>query len=300
MIKELENVKDDVTKTRVNLQGHMLIISKRVDVAGSGSFSLADRGSVKMFTESSACRMRRYLRSCDAEYTHFITLTYPDSLGYDGVDCKNNLRRFIQQLKRKAKGAKWSAFWFLEYQSRGAIHFHIFTTEFFGKQWVAETWYRICGSDDKRHLAAGTRIEAFKSGRHGCCAYATKYAAKHQQKTVPENIKWCGRFWGVSGLRVTKEASLEFLARSSLPKATTRALEALSAQIISDLRDGLCQKMNVSREGVSVYVYKSVSSTSTIRQRIYRTLISATLYEVKHYLYQPYFNPELEQDICDE
>jgi len=62
-------------------------------------------------------------------------------------------------------------------------------------------WYNIVGSEDPRHKVAGVRVEALRQGRKATISYASKYAAKMAQKDVPENIRNCGRFWGVSGLK---------------------------------------------------------------------------------------------------
>ena len=297
---EFENVKDNATITSISLQGHLLIISNRVDVGGRVASGFSDRKQVQAFSESSATRMRRYLRSASSEYTHFITLTYPCGYGYDGVVCKEHLRRFMQQLKRKSVGVAWSAFWFMEFQERGSIHFHVFTTEFFSKEWVASTWYRICCTEDERHLHAGTRIELFKSGRHGVCSYATKYAAKQTQKEIPEAFGWAGRFWGVSGIRTTKEATLRFLNRSELSKACNRKLDALNDQIVDDLKNKKCERMSITRDGVKVYVYKSMSYTLDVRRRILQAVISSTLYDGSGAMYSFCGVDELIEDICDE
>ena len=300
MTKIIESVKDNATITSISLQGHLLIISKRVDITGRISSGFTDRKEVESFSESSATRMRRYLRCCSSEYTHFITLTYPCGYGYNGVKCKEHLRQFLQQLKRKAKNLLWSAFWFMEFQERGSMHFHIFTTEFFCKDWVAQTWYRICNTEDPRHFAAGSRIEKFKSGRHGVCSYATKYAAKQTQKVIPESFGWTGRFWGVSGQRTTKEASLRFLNREELSNACNRKLDALSDIIKDDLAAKRCELMPTKHEGVKVFVYKSIEGTQKARRGILSALISSTLYECKGRLYSFLDVEELKGDICDE
>lgn len=42
------------------------------------------------------------------------------------------------------------------------------------------------------------------------CSYATKYAAKIEQKQVPDSFRDVGRFWGVWGLRKTLAATIGF------------------------------------------------------------------------------------------
>jgi hypothetical protein len=64
------------------------------------------------------------------------------------------------------------------------------------KTWVAITWEACVGSDDPRHLQAGTRVEAIRS-RAGVMHYASKYIAKvDEEATDRESI---GRCWGVMG-----------------------------------------------------------------------------------------------------
>lgn len=205
---------------RYSLQNHLFIFQnvapKPINVSRG---TLQGRAEVKEFSQSSGARMRKYLRTTVAEYVYFVTLTYPHNYERDGRQSKEHLRRFIQELKREqARNGfnmdKWGCFWFMEFQARGAIHYHLFITDPVGFKWLSQKWYDICGTEDKRHLAAGTNVEKLRSGRHGTCAYAAKYAAKSEQKIIPDDIKNAGRFWGVSGLRRCMEAdtriSLEY------------------------------------------------------------------------------------------
>ena len=218
-IKYVESHNSDSTHVSISCQSNLLFINPvnlGVGVSGSAGKGLAEREAVKKFSQSSATRMRRYLRTCRAEYQYFITLTYPHSFPLDGAESKEHLRRFMQELKRenereekrtgKSRG-RFSAFWFLEFQDRGAIHYHIFSTHYIDYRWLRKTWYDIVGSEDRRHLAAGTSVEKLRSGRFGTCAYATKYAAKAVQKEVPDFLKNVGRFWGVTGDRVAVSAA---------------------------------------------------------------------------------------------
>ena len=174
------------------------------------------RSSIREFSHASAARMRRYLRKCVAEYTTLCTLTYPGIYPTDGRVAKNHLRVFLQRWKRYCKSEDFSAFWFLEFQNRGAPHFHIFCTHQTDKNWIADAWFAAVGSNDEKHRCAGTRIEAIRSGRRGTCAYASKYAAKFEQKNVPDSYKDCGRFWGIHGVKYTVEASIFIKASKKL------------------------------------------------------------------------------------
>jgi hypothetical protein len=193
-----------------DLQGYLLlrrVIANRCVVDGHHS-NLCNRGSIASFSPSAGARMRRFLRTCDAEYTTLITLTYPAEYPSDGRTCKDQLRFLLARLSRSAASEKFSAFWFVEFQERGAPHFHIFTTHRFDKDELSAAWYGIVGSGDERHLRAGTRIEALRSGRWGTASYAAKYASKQCQKMIPDNFLRCGRFWGVVGLRRCASATI--------------------------------------------------------------------------------------------
>ncbi|MBM3131828.1 MAG: hypothetical protein FJZ95_02190 [Chloroflexi bacterium] len=98
--------------------------------------------------------------------------------------------------------------WFLEFQEHGAPHYHVFVNGRVDKSEVAQEWYQIVGSGDENHLRAGTRVEAIR-GPHAVPTYAAKYAAKFQQKQVPEGYTDVGRFWGTfGGLKVRSETVL--------------------------------------------------------------------------------------------
>lgn len=179
------------------------------------------RGVITGFSAGSGIRMRRYLRECRSEYKFMVTLTYPYEFPTNGADSKEHLRRFLQEVQREYrrdtnyKGVRQlhSAFWFLEFQERGAPHYHIFLNWTPPKEWVSLRWYEICNSEDIRHFHAGTRTERLHAGRAGTISYASKYAAKLEQKVAPEGFENIGRFWGVYGDRITMSAAT-FVSRT--------------------------------------------------------------------------------------
>lgn len=65
------------------------------------------------------------------------------------------------------------------------------------RAWFSVTWAEIVGSDDPRHLVAGTRVEVVKSVR-GVFAYASKYLAKREDDPAAE-YESIGRCWGILG-----------------------------------------------------------------------------------------------------
>ena len=116
------------------------------------------RSNVTKFTNASKRRLMFTARNFPG-LEIMLTLTYPADFPLDGRIVKNHWRRFRQWMVRN--GAK-TGLWVLEFQKRGAPHFHIFIQEPLDKDAVANAWYRIVGSGDPKHLEAGTRIETFR------------------------------------------------------------------------------------------------------------------------------------------
>jgi len=123
----------------------------------------------------------------------FITLTYPSEFPTDGPTIKAHLDAFLKRLARRFP--RVAAIWKLEFQERGAPHFHImaYGERFIPAQWVAAAWYEVVGSGDTRHLAAGTQVKRIISWRQATY-YVAKYIAKVSDVVPIENP---GRFWGV-------------------------------------------------------------------------------------------------------
>jgi hypothetical protein len=151
------------------------------------------RQAIAGFSEDSKRRMLFTFRNV-VGLRVLVTLTYPGQFSTDGREVKQdwaNMRRWLS--RRGVAGA-----WFMEFQARGAPHFHVFLTAEVPKEEVAAAWYRIVDSGDERHLRAGTRIEALRE-LHAAGAYAAKYLKKQEQKEVPEGFSDVGRFWGLFG-----------------------------------------------------------------------------------------------------
>lgn len=281
-----ETVHPHIKHTSLTLHGSTLFVANHLPARFGRPFSLRDRGRVEGFTDSSAKRMRRYLRSCVANYRTMITLTYPSVFSLDGAVCKEHLRRFLQELKREAErrgyGAGFSAFWFIEFQDRGAPHFHIFSTwaphdsKLGRMSWLKRTWFRIVGSDDDRHLYAGTREEYLQNGRDGSIAYATKYAQKQEQKIVPEAFQNVGRFWGVMGLRTTMCAHVSF----SDDARQNSLIDEAYKQICTHLQEACARgraRMCVRKEGF--VMFKILNPATLLRVQLGLNVLSCFMFE---------------------
>lgn len=96
------------------------------------------------------------------------------------------------------KYGRFPMVWRLEFQKRGAPHFHLLAfldvppVQLY--QFVSESWYESCGEISPEHLAAGTNVQGVKSWR-GVMAYAAKYMGKLE--LLAPGVESPGRFWGV-------------------------------------------------------------------------------------------------------
>lgn len=261
-----------------------LFIAKSIFSGPPHQFINCKRSAIKCFTANSARRMRRYLRECMSEYSTMVTLTYPCAYPSDGKAVKEHLRRFLQECKREwERHAEkcgfderlFSAFWFLEFQERGAPHFHIFLTWAPNHTWVARRWYEIVDSEDNRHLQAGTRTEYLRTGRAGTISYASKYAAKMEQKIAPEGYENVGRFWGVCGRRSVVSAATYVSRADVAKKDVLKPLDKMIAFINQMIFTGI---MDVIVKDIGVRVYSCNNPMVMKKIRVLIHQISAVVY----------------------
>lgn len=128
-------------------------------------WQLPIRGEIREFSTHSRQRMAFISGNTPIEHNSMITLTMPRHAPKNGKVAKWQFAWFMKELKRKfGKLIQW--LWFMEFQGRNAVHFHILTdikmddfggfTGFKrkgGKQkyitvpllhdWVSETWCKI-------------------------------------------------------------------------------------------------------------------------------------------------------------
>jgi hypothetical protein len=182
----------------IEAQGNLIALKGSFSsVAKSGG---AVRGIVTEFSANSRRRMLRKLARIAPKRVVFITLTYPERYP-DPATSKNHLRAFFERIRRRFPKA--SGIWRLEFQERGAPHFHLLMCElpFIPFHELRRWWAEIICSYVDGHLPR-VRIEQIKS-RRGAFYYCAKYCAKMDVSgSVPlslssTHICTVGRFWGV-------------------------------------------------------------------------------------------------------
>lgn len=170
------------------------------------------RGKIRVLSRASRKRFKLHLRNIrEGSLNLFVTLTYGADYPTDGQIVKKHLKYMRDWLKRK--GVKMGV-WFLEFQKRGAPHFHFFveSASYINSSVVAKAWAKIVSAYIKDDLALEKFLAVHtgnvKNGRpcvelvkkpHALSYYGTKYATKSHQKEVPEDYQNVGRFWGYWG-----------------------------------------------------------------------------------------------------
>jgi hypothetical protein len=159
------------------------------------------RAPITQFTNASRKKLLlRMAQAHDIDNGLFVTLTYPNRFPDDPLIFKRDLAVWIKRLKRKYPA--WRGLWRLEFQVRGAPHYHLLL---FGipdkidlgamRAWVSRTWFAVVGSGDEKHLRAGTNVRKIENRAHAM-RYASKYCAKG---TGQDKQGRYGRRWGAFG-----------------------------------------------------------------------------------------------------
>lgn len=208
-----------------------------------------NRGDITELSADSLGRLAFIAFNTEADFQSMLTLTYA-GIPTDGREVKQDLDRFLKWFRRNYPGEKY--LWFLEFQKRGAPHFHIITTVDLAK--IGQLEAQPFEGEPGRIEPSGKRLARVKrsNGKYwrthwdthiksqdawgkgwtawevmeekdGGKRYAAKYATKAYQKQVPEQYQNVGRFWGHSREGVKPE-----------PKAFYRCSESMLRQALTD------------------------------------------------------------------
>lgn len=180
------------------------------------------RGKIRGFSPASRRRLLRRIAAVNKFASDrppaFLTITYPNEYPEDPTVYRSHARAFLKRLRRKYGDRP--VIWRLEFQRRGAPHFHMLiwdleVTEDM-EDWVRETWYDVVGSGDTKHQRHGTDLRQVDSWK-GVAVYLSKYIAKvaDENGEVHEPI---GRWWGVESgaLLVTEPVDMVTSVRAGL------------------------------------------------------------------------------------
>jgi len=131
----------------------------------------------------------------------FVTLTYHEN--WRGRDIKRDLDNYLKRIRRHFPDVAY--LWRLEYQKRGAPHFHVllfFPPHQSDKSQIEESklsdpWHSVVDEGNIHHAKHGSKVRVFEDGYQGVQIYATKYCAKLESDGV-KKLDGVGKYWGRS------------------------------------------------------------------------------------------------------
>jgi len=151
-----------------------------------------------------------------------VTLTYPgdwESFAPSAKSAAAHLRAFRSRLERAIGPV--AAIRKTEFQRRSAPHVHLMLplpamiADQSAPQWTSNAWFEIVGSNDERHLLAGTGVDWSTGARAIDPVRTARYFARYSSKgskayqhIVPElwlQSGGSGRFWSTWRLKAVEE-----------------------------------------------------------------------------------------------
>lgn len=172
-----------------------------------GKRTTVTRGDVTEFSRRSRHRILKMFAKLDWKRRKaiFITLTYPEAYPHP-KRAKQHLRAFLKRLSRyfHAPGNKYAAIWRMEFQERGAPHFHIILVDlpFVPKEDIQQMWGEVIGYEKPF-----TRIELCRNKRK-TMYYVSKYLAKSEWKKKSGKWVFCGFIYVPYPSASTDESSI--------------------------------------------------------------------------------------------
>jgi len=206
-----------------------IIVRRACTIGLSQARYIHERKKIRMVSKRSLDRLALLVRCTDVKFNSLMTLTYGANFPFSGRLAKKDLNHFLITAKRSF--GLFEYVWVLEFQERGAVHFHIATTlpeptktdrEIFAYHWAristpydwdySQVDYPYGKKNFKSILS--TNLAVFEQHRHlehwekvrkgdSLSHYFAKYTMKIRQKKVPNHYSDVGRFWGASsGVRM--------------------------------------------------------------------------------------------------
>jgi hypothetical protein len=252
-------------KLEFQAQGHLIKIKWNVGALTVLKYNAA-RGAITEFSRKSRKRLLEMTARLDLKAVTrkspviFVTLTYGSEFP-SGEASKPHLRAFLERVRRFAPQS--SAVWRLEYQKRGAPHYHFifYNLPYIPKEDLQKAWAEIIGQEywdtsQENIRYPFTRIEMIRNPRQ-VMAYVSKYVAKHASEGDAVsgfiNLPYphAGRFWGVF--------NREFLPFAELITMSIQAETVNIAELLFQFRRLMAKKWKPANKfgrlkGASIFV----------------------------------------------
>ena len=185
------------------------------------------RGDIQVFSVGSRYRLFRLLHQLTFTKVTFMTLTYPEEFPTNPRVYKTHLKEFHRKFEIKTPGV--SGVWRLEFQERGAPHFHIMFLD-----WqpgddgeVAWMWKSTCHTWDMAHELLGVNVRIITDNRQQALIafYLAKYIAKIDEREVKYDARKPGRWWGKWNI-VEPEPTVREISDREAERLVSVALDA--------------------------------------------------------------------------
>ena len=228
----------------------------RMSFEGYETGSPGKRGVVDGLSKRSGKRLRHVLENLPraSGAKSLVGLTYAAEYPDDGRIVKGHLDGFLRECRRECGPAFWYV-WVLEFQRRGAPHFHLLMPVVLVPAWLSWTWYRVVGSGDELHLAAGTSRKRAPADMSLGAYMLKRYIAKSWQKIVPDDFHHPGRMWGcTAGLGDPLwQVEVELAVGLKVNRQLRRAVESRSdRRLPRHVREGRYRGITDFRGGRSI------------------------------------------------
>jgi hypothetical protein len=165
------------TKIHLEVQGGLVAVKREVKAVEKLQHG-STRGPITAFSLASRKRLMRKTARIAASRAVFMTLTYPARFPTARVS-KNHLRALLERIRRRYPQA--SAVWRLEFQKRGAPHFHLlFYNLPYLPFWTLKAWW----SDIIREYVDLNRPRVhlkLLTNNQAVLRYVSKYVAKAER-----------------------------------------------------------------------------------------------------------------------
>lgn len=178
----------------------------------------AKRKTIKGLSRASLKRLAFLVFTTPITFHSILTLTYGTPPPTNGKIIKIQLDCFLTDMRRRF--GHFNFLWWLEFQTkRQAPHFHCLLTlrditpekrATMGRLWAKWSFLncemregeyeKVLAVHSYSPPANSKKIPAWEDirKREGAKWYILKYLSKHEQKDVPPNFRYPGRFWGKS------------------------------------------------------------------------------------------------------
>jgi len=166
----------------ITAQGRVLKMTVKRQAAGV-RVGGGDRGKISEFSSGARRRMLEFMSTVKVKGVRitFMTLTFTEVI--NAAKAKRALKRFLERVRRKYPVA--SGVWRLEYQNRGAAHFHLlfFNLPFWPQRQLQQVWT----SCTREALSICDVRLVF--GPKQVINYVSKYVAKKPDKKSDTSFK---------------------------------------------------------------------------------------------------------------